>query len=123
MNLINILTEEASGFAGWCNEEGVRQAFALIKNILDILRIVVPIGLILMTSIDIAKKVINPEEKDGQKKIMTRLFAAIIVFLIPTIISIFLRIVDAGKNAGNSGKSSNIKEEAKSGLSCFDGWY
>ena len=104
MNIVNILED---GFS-WCSQEGVKNTIYLIKNILQVLRIVVPIGLIVMTSIDIAKKVINPEEKDGQKKIMTRAVAAIIVFFIPTIISIVFRLVDIGKGtSGTSGGTSS----------------
>ena len=104
MEIINILTGE---FNGWCNEEGVRQTFHLIKSILEVLRIVVPIGLIVMTTLDITKKVINPDDKDGQKKIMTRAIAAIIVFFIPTIIGIVFRLVDIGKGTNGTYDSAN----------------
>ena len=113
MNILNILAE----FDGWCSQEGVQQTLQLIKNILNVIRIIVPIGLIVMTSLDIAKKVINPEEKDGQKKIMTRAIAAIVVFFIPTIIGIVFRLIDIGKGEGNS------YEESKSSLSsCWGDW-
>ena len=68
----------------------------MVKTLLDVIRIVVPIGLIVMTSLDISKKVINPEDKDGQKKIMTRAIAALIIFLIPTLIKLTLSIIGAG---------------------------
>ena len=81
MFIINILVE---GFNGWCSETGVQNTFHLIKSILEVLRIAVPIGLMVMTTLDIMKKVINPNEKDGQKKMMTRAIAALIVFFIPS---------------------------------------
>ena len=107
MDLLNILAD----FSGWCNEEGVRNAFGLIRSALEIIRIVVPIALIAMTVLDITKKVINPDEKDGQKKIMTRAIAAIVVFLIPTILGIVFRLIDVGKG------TSGTYNEAKGGLS------
>ena len=103
MDIINILTSE---FNGWCAEEGVRQAFTLIRNVLQVLRIVVPIALIIMTTFDIIKKVINPDEKEGQKKIMNRVVAAVIVFFIPTIIGLVFRLIDIGKNGGTSYQDS-----------------
>ena len=109
MNLINILATE---FSGWCNEEGVRQAIHLVKSILEVLRIVVPIGLILMTTLDITKKVINPDEKDGQKKIMNRALAALIVFLLPTFIGLVFKIIDIGKNSGNAYEDSKSSIKA-----------
>ena len=99
MELFNIL---ASSFSGWCNEEGVRNVFHLIKTVLEVLRIVVPIGLIVMTSLDITKKVLNPDDKDGQKKIMYRALAAVIVFFIPTLISIVFRLIDIGKGTNGT---------------------
>ena len=81
----------------WCSgQNSFRSFFQILKSILDILRIVVPIALIVMTSLDIAKKVINPEEKEGQNKIMTRAIAALIVFLVPTFIRITFKVIDWG---------------------------
>ena len=60
-----------------------------------------PIGLIIMTSLDIAKKVLNPDEKEGQKKIMHRVIAGLIVFFVPLFIRVVLRIVDIGVGNGN----------------------
>ena len=95
----------------WCARKEVQGVFHLIKSLLDIIRYVVPIILIIMTSLDIAKKVINPEEKEGQQKIMTRLIAAVIVFLIPIFIKLVFRVIDWG--SGKDGSYSN----AESGLS------
>ncbi len=112
MNVFNILFD-------WCSQQGVKDAFSIAKRVLDILKIVVPIGLVVMTSMDIAKKVINPEDKDGQKKIMYRAIAALIVFFIPTIIKILFGIIDVGAGLG-SGTSYN---QSQSGLSgCLSGW-
>ena len=84
MSIVNILFSW-----DWCGQSGVKGIFDLIRSVVDILRIIVPIALIVMTTVDIIKKVIDPEEKEGQKKIMTRAIAALIVFLIPTMIPVF----------------------------------
>lgn len=102
MNLINILD-----FTGWCNDTHIQDVFSIIRNVLEILRIAVPIGLIIMTIMDISKKMLDPNEKDGQKKIMTRTIAAVIVFFIPTIITIVFKLVDAGKNDGTSSEDES----------------
>ncbi len=107
MNIFNILSFSWD----WCGQAGVQSVFHMIKEILDIVRIVVPIGLIVMTTIDIINKVINPEEKEGQKKIMIRLIAAVIVFLIPIMIKITFKVIDWGR--GYDGSYNN----AESGLS------
>ena len=101
MEIINILAK--TEFSGWFSQNGgICGAITLIKNILELLRIVVPIGLIVMTTLDVAKKVINPNEKDGQKKIMTRVF----------------KLIDIGKNSGNS-----YKESQSSLSACWGGNY
>ena len=97
----------------WCSgKNSIQPIFHMIKQVLEILRIVVPIALIAMTSFDIAKKVINPEDKDGQKKIMYRVIAAVIVFLVPTIIKLTFRVIDWGMT-GNK----DSYQESESGLS------
>ena len=96
----------------WCSRAEVKGVFHMIREILNILRIVVPIGLIVMTTMDVVKKVINPDDKDGQKKIMIRAIAALIVFLIPTFIRITFKVIDWG-----IGKNGNSYNDAQSGLS------
>ena len=96
MNYFNILFEWA------CDNStsSIKPVFHLIKMILDIIRIAVPIILIGMTTLDIMKKVINPDDKDGQKKIMLRAIAALIVFLIPTLVRFTFKVIDWGKGTG-----------------------
>ena len=56
----------------WLSQPGVSGVINMVYTIIDIIRIVVPIVLIVMTTIDITKEIINPSEKEGQKKIMIR---------------------------------------------------
>ncbi len=90
----------------WLSQPGVKNVINMIYTIVDIIRIVVPIVLILMTTIDISKKIINPNDKDGQKKIMIRAIAAVIVFLIPTIISLIFRLLGIDDNVDINNKST-----------------
>ena len=96
----------------WCsNGSGLAKVFHMIKEILNIVRIAVPIGLIVMTSLDVIKKVINPDEKEGQQKIMNRAIAALVVFFIPTFIKFTFKVIDWGQGRDGS------YENAESGLS------
>ena len=78
----------------WFSRPEVQNVINMVYKVLELVRIAVPVGLVVMTSLDIAKKVINPEEKEGQKKIMIRFLAAVLVFLTPTIINIVLNIAN-----------------------------
>ncbi len=103
MNIINFLVN-----INLCSgNTSIQPILHMVKVILDVVRIIVPIGLVVMTSLDVAKKVINPDDKDGQKKIMIRAIAALIVFLLPTIVNLSLKIVDwgTGKDVNNTSSS------------------
>ena len=89
----------------WFAQPEIQNIINVIYKLLGLIRIIVPIGLIVMTSLDITKKVINPEEKDGQKKIMIRLIAAIIVFFVPVMVRLIFKLADI--NIDNIGKDTN----------------
>lgn len=75
-----------------CDTEGFLRIVYFIKLAMNILRFVIPIILIIMLTIDLVKNTITPNNKDGMKKITNRLIAAVVVFLIPSLIDIFVGI-------------------------------
>ena len=77
-----------------CDTLGFLRVMSLIRTILTIIKFLIPIGLIVWIAIDLFKNVINPETKDGVKKIGIRFGAAIVIFLIPTIVSGILKLFD-----------------------------
>ena len=93
----------------WCNESGVISVFKLIKTLLNLVRFLVPIGLILWTMIELFKNVINPDDKDSRKKIVNRAIAAVVVFLIPSMVNLVMNIVDVAFGAG-TGYDYNVSE-------------
>ena len=67
-----------------------------VKLVLRILQIAVPIGLILFGTIYMAKAVIAGDEKkmkEAQKPFIKRIVSAVIVFLIPYIVSVVVGLV------------------------------
>ncbi len=79
----------------YCNESGILHVIYLVKLGLELVRIIIPIILIIMVMIDILKLVINKdvEIRKTTKKIVTRFLAAIILFLVPTILNLILNIL------------------------------
>ena len=73
-----------------CDTEGFLRIVYFIKLAMNIIRYVIPIILIIMIIMDLVKNTINPNNKDGMKKVTNRLIAAVIVFLVPTIIEVFI---------------------------------
>lgn len=80
---------------------GISEAIGLAKMVIKVLQIAVPIGLIVMGTIDMAKAVIAGDEKkmkEAQKPFVKRIIAAVIVFLIPIIVNMILSFVTKGNS-------------------------
>jgi hypothetical protein len=72
------------------------QVIKLLKVVLQIIQILVPIGLILMGSIDLGRAVIAQNEdgiKKGQKSFIRRCLSAAIVFLVVLIVTLAMNFV------------------------------
>ena len=69
------------------------QVMALIKFILNVVRFVIPIVLIVLGTFDLFKAVTAGKDEDIKKKqqvLIKRVIAGVIVFLVPTIVSILM---------------------------------
>ena len=80
---------------------GIAEVVGLSKIVIKVLQLVVPIGLIIMGTIDMAKAVIAGDEKkmkEAQKPFIKRIIAAVIVFLIPIIVNMVLSFVTTGNS-------------------------
>ena len=81
----------------------------LIRTAIFIIQVVVPILLILWGMLDFAKGIIGQDEdkiKAGQKKFIQRLIAAIIVFLIVTVVQLVITAVGNLQGTGNQATSA-----------------
>lgn len=110
---------DTSLFLKACINGSLLNIMRLVRLIIKILQIAVPIGLILMGTVDMAKSVIAGDEKkmkEAQKPFVKRIIAAIIVFLIPYIVNIAINLVVADAsdwkdcwNAAGKGSYNKIK--------------
>ncbi len=86
--------------------------FNLTSMIIFAIQVIVPVLLIIWGMIDFVKSVIGGDEtkiKEGQKVFIKRLIAAIVVFLIVTIVKLVVNLV--GKvtdNETGAGSSTNV---------------
>lgn len=76
-----------------CDTSGFLRIMYLIKMAINILRFVIPIIVIVMLGMDLLKNVINPNDKEGMKKIVNRVVAAIIIFLVPTFVNLVVHLI------------------------------
>jgi len=81
----------------FCTEPSVLKVLLFIKTILKYVFVIVPIGVMLMTSFDLFKNVIAPKEDDMKKNVsivIKRFIYCIVIFFVPTIVNLVLNIVN-----------------------------
>lgn len=74
-------------------------ALGLVKKFIDLLKILVPIALIIWGIIDLAKAMMASDDsamKKAQGALVKKIFAAVFVFLVPTVMNAVLSIVANG---------------------------
>lgn len=86
----------------FCEQKGVRQTFQIVGYILYVAKILVPLILIIMGTIDFAKATISSDDKAPKEAVtmlIKRILIAVIIFLIPTILSFLLPLVNGATEA------------------------
>ena len=80
----------------------------LLKVALNLIRFVIPILLIIKITLDVYKAIINgnDEKQEILKKSSTRILAAVIIFLVPTLISLLFSFISTFSGEGNTYKTS-----------------
>lgn len=81
---------------GACTNPGFLKVLKFILLIIDIIRIIVPIGLIVIGTIDLSKSVITNDEQDRKKNLnifLKRLIYAALVFAVPWIVEAFMSLL------------------------------
>jgi cell wall-associated NlpC family hydrolase len=73
-----------------CNDYGLVSALDVSRKVFNLFQIIVPIILIVFSSIQFIKLVVNPETKNGLKSVYNKYLAAAIVFFIPIIVNVVL---------------------------------
>lgn len=116
MNLVNVLNYCTGLFeAGEGAEAGIPNAFGNIVHLIVVaIQVVVPILLIIWGMLDFAKAIIGQDEdkiKAGQKTFIKRLIAAVIVFLIVTIVQLAINL--AASVAGTENNAGSVWTCAK----------
>ena len=118
MNLVNTL-EYCQGVIG---DAGIPNGIGnAVHMIVVAIQVVVPILLIIWGMIDFAKAIIGQDEdkiKAGQKLFMKRLIAAVLVFLIVTIVQLLINVAASVAEGDGSGTDvNNVWNCAKSLIS------
>lgn len=92
-----------------CEISGVLKIILFVKKLLSYVCVIVPMGLIVMVSIDIGKNVIAGREDEMKKNVsvaMKRIIYCMCIFLVPSVVNLAVNMVnDAVKNANVTASS------------------
>ena len=77
-----------------CENELFLRILYFFNTAMNILRFVIPIILIIRMVLEIYHQVININDDSAKEKISKRIFASIVIFLVPTIINVFLGFME-----------------------------
>ena len=94
LNLINVLTTVKAGEL--CDQLG--PVLRIVGIAIFIIKVIVPIMLIVVGMLDMAKAVTEKDEnkiKDAQHKLIKKAIAAVLVFLIVTIVGVLMNLIGA----------------------------
>jgi len=78
-----------------CTDYGLVGVLNITRRILDLIQFIVPIVLIVAGTIQFIQLTINPELKDGLRKVLNKLIATIIIFLLPSLIDLVLGVASS----------------------------
>ena len=80
-----------------CNDYGLVPILDVIRKFFDIFQIIIPILLIIGVTIQFVKLLSNPDEKGGTKKIINRVIAAVMCFIIPIIVDVVMGLMSSNE--------------------------
>ena len=80
-----------------CGDEALLTILSVVRSAINLVTFAIPIILIVLGVVDLSKAVIASDEKktkEAQKMFTTRLIYAVVIFLIPTIITLLFNLLD-----------------------------
>lgn len=99
--MINLLISTSN-----CADYALANILNTVHQVIDMIAIIVPILLIISIIFSIVGFLVNVDQKNKSKKIIQKLVAAIIVFLLPTIVDTTMSLLDY---AGGDVESNNFQ--------------
>ena len=76
-----------------CNDYTLARSLSIFNNIIDLIHILIPIILILMITVNIYQLMSNPDEEKLKKKLLNKVIATVIIFMMPTFVNVVLSLL------------------------------
>ena len=84
---------------GKCGDQDLLTILGVVQAALNVVKFAIPIILIVLGIVDLSKAVVASDEKktkEAQKMFTTRLIYAVVIFLIPTVVSLLFNLLPDG---------------------------
>ena len=75
-----------------CDDASLAGILGVVKNIMLLIQIIVPIVLFISGVVSFTQLTMNPDEKNGLKKVFNKFLAAAIVFISPMVVNVVMGI-------------------------------
>jgi len=76
-----------------CSDYTLARSLSIFNNIINLIHILIPIILILMITVNIYQLMSNPDEEKLKKKLLNKVIATVIIFMMPTFVNVVLSII------------------------------
>ncbi len=110
MALIQIL--DCSDTLGTCcSDYGIVSVLDVIRKVLELFQLLVPILLIVGTTVQFIVLASNPEAKDGLKKLSNKYIAAVVCFFLPIIVNVVLNLLPENFEISSCWQTAKVSAE------------
>lgn len=93
MQNFQILSACNSTLGTCCNDYGLVTLLDIIRNAFNLIQLIVPIILLVMIIFQLIKLMVNPEEKNGMKKIINKVIATVFCFFLPLLVDLIIGLM------------------------------
>ena len=110
MDYLFFLDSTLSSLPEGCSEAGLATILSVVKWVVKWICIAIPIILIVLVILDLAKVVTagnidDKMKKEVSQKVVTRVIYSIIIFLVPTLVNLFFSILPEGVKTTSDGRT------------------
>ena len=107
--------------SSYCSSPILASTLEIVRNIMELISIIVPIVLIVGVSLGIFKLMRNPDEKNGVKQVINKVVAAVIIFMIPVLMDAVMLLLGSNTTISDCWNNSRNVSESKSYTDITDG--
>lgn len=81
-----------------CSDAALARGISIIYTVIEWISIIVPIILIVSLVVSLISMTVDPNQKDGQKKIVRKVASALIIFLVPSLLGVVMSFLNYTSN-------------------------